>query len=161
MAGQTPINLDFEELRRLLRLLEGRNVNEFEYEDEARRIRIVRGASGRLAALADAAYAQPPAAPSSMAPPAAAAAPLPADDVGVVYVTSPFVGTFYRSPSPDAPTFVEVGSHVREGQTLCIVEAMKLMNEIEADVSGVIIEVLTENGKSVEFGQKLFKIQKA
>jgi acetyl-CoA carboxylase biotin carboxyl carrier protein len=78
-----------------------------------------------------------------------------------VFVTSPFVGTFYRSPSPDAPSFVEPGSAVREGQALCIVEAMKLMNEIEADCAGTIVEILAENGKSVEFGQKLFKVRKA
>ena len=83
-----------------------------------------------------------------------------AHDESVVYVTSPFVGTFYRSPSPDAPPFVEVGSSIREGQALCIVEAMKLMNEIEADCSGTIVEVLVENGKPVEFGQKLFKVKK-
>jgi len=78
----------------------------------------------------------------------------------VVFVTSPFVGTFYRSPSPDAPSFVEVGSSIREGQTLCIIEAMKLMNEIEADAAGTIVEILAENGKPVEFGQKLFKVRR-
>jgi acetyl-CoA carboxylase biotin carboxyl carrier protein len=76
-------------------------------------------------------------------------------------VTCPFVGTFYRAPSPDAPSFVEIGSVVRVGQTLCIVEAMKLMNEIEADVSGTVVEVYAQNGKPVEFGQKLYRIKKA
>ena len=92
--------------------------------------------------------------------PAASLTPVPSPAVseeGVVFVTSPFVGTFYRSPSPDAPSFVDVGSVVREGQTLCIVEAMKLMNEIEADCTCTIVEILTENGKPVEFGQRLFK----
>ncbi|MBK8257533.1 MAG: acetyl-CoA carboxylase biotin carboxyl carrier protein [Polyangiaceae bacterium] len=154
------MNLDFEELGRLLRLLERRHVHEFEYEDEARRVRIVRGAAGRLVAAPDALYSPPPAAAPSVAPPSPSAAP-PKDDGNALYVTSPFVGTFYRSPSPDAPPFVDVGSTVRLGQTLCIVEAMKLMNEIEADCAGVIEEVLTDNGKSVEFGQKLFKIRKA
>ena len=78
-----------------------------------------------------------------------------------MFVTSPFVGTFYRQASPDAPAFVDVGSKIREGQTLCIIEAMKLMNELEADSAGTIIEVLAENGKPVEFGQKLFKIKPA
>jgi acetyl-CoA carboxylase biotin carboxyl carrier protein len=82
----------------------------------------------------------------------------PADAVDV---TSPFVGTFYRAPSPDAPAFVDVGSVVRPGQTLCIVEAMKLMNEIEAECSGTIVEVFAQNGKPIEFGQKLFRIKKA
>jgi acetyl-CoA carboxylase biotin carboxyl carrier protein len=76
-------------------------------------------------------------------------------------VTSPFVGTFYRSPTPDVAPFVEVGARVVVGQTLCIVEAMKLMNEIEADVTGTLLEVLVDNGVSVEFGQKLFKVKKA
>jgi acetyl-CoA carboxylase biotin carboxyl carrier protein len=91
-------------------------------------------------------------------PAPAASAEAPADSVDV---TSPFVGTFYRSPSPDAPSFVEVGSVVRPGQTLCIIEAMKLMNEIEAECSGTIVEIFAQNGKAVEFGQKLYRIKKA
>jgi len=118
---------------------------------------------------------------SDIAPPVAAAAPqvvhvpaaapptarVPLDAPVVVasaeadFITSPFVGTFYRSARPDTPSFVEVGAVVRPGQTLCIVEAMKLMNEIEAEVSGTVIEVFAQNGKSVEFGQKLFRIKKA
>ena len=76
-------------------------------------------------------------------------------------VTSPFVGTFYRAPSPDTPSFVEVGAVVRAGQTLCIIEAMKLMNEIEAELAGTIVEIYAQNGKAVEFGQKLFRMKKA
>ena len=155
------MNLDFQELRRLLSLLERRNVNEFEYEDETRRLRIVRGATGRLGPAMDAGVAPPAAAAPTAAAPGASPAASPKDDTSIVFVTSPFVGTFYRSPSPDAPPFVEIGSAVREGQTLCIVEAMKLMNEIEADCAGAVVEILTDNGKSVEFGQKLFKIRKA
>jgi acetyl-CoA carboxylase biotin carboxyl carrier protein len=99
----------------------------------------------------------------AMAPAAAPAAGTAADTTpaDAIDVTSPFVGTFYRSPSPDAPAFAEVGSVVRPGQTLCIIEAMKLMNEIEAEVSGTVVEVYAQNGKSVEFGQKLFRIKKA
>ncbi len=160
MAGQPTLNLDLGELRRLLRLLEKRGVSEFEYEDEAKRLRLVRGPAGRLVLAQEPMIAAPQAhAPS--APQAASPAASAADESGIVYVTSPFVGTFYRSPSPDAPTFVEIGTSVREGQTLCIVEAMKLMNEIEADCAGSVVEILVENGKSVEFGQKLFKIRKA
>ena len=92
------------------------------------------------------------------AAPLAAAAPEPTD---VVDVTSPFVGTFYRAPTPDTPSFVEVGAVVRPGQTLCIVEAMKLMNEIEAEHSGTVVEIFAQTGKAVEFGQKLFRIKKA
>ena len=103
--------------------------------------------------------AMPMGAPAAGAPAAAAAAvETPSDSVDV---TSPFVGTFYRSPSPDAPAFCEVGSVVRPGQTLCIIEAMKLMNEIEAELSGTVVEIYAQNGKAVEFGQKLFRIKKA
>jgi acetyl-CoA carboxylase biotin carboxyl carrier protein len=154
------MNLDLEELGRLLRLMEKRGVTELEYEDESRRLRLVRGVPGRFVAAPEAAPALP-AQPAAAQSPARAPAPTGSDEAGIVYVTSPFVGTFYRSPSPDAPTFVEIGSSVREGQTLCIVEAMKLMNEIEADCAGTVVEILVENGKSVEFGQKLFKIRKA
>jgi acetyl-CoA carboxylase biotin carboxyl carrier protein len=97
------------------------------------------------------------AARASLAP----AAPVSAEDASVVEVTSPLVGTFYRAPSPTARPFVEVGSAVKKGQVLCIVEAMKLMNEIESDVDGTIAEILIENGKPVEFGERLFKIKKS
>ena len=152
------MNLDLNDLRRLLRILEKRNVSEFELEDDKMRLRLVRG-GGVASAPAHFAVAAAPVAAVAAAPAAAPAAV--ADDARVVFVTSPFVGTFYRSPSPDAPAFVEVGSAVREGQALCIIEAMKLMNEIEADCAGTITEILAENGKSVEFGQKLFKVRKA
>jgi len=82
------------------------------------------------------------------------------DDPSTHYITSPFVGTFYEAPSPNAEAFVKVGSEIKPGKVLCIVEAMKLMNEIEADVAGTILEVLAENGKSVEYGDRLFKVKK-
>lgn len=85
----------------------------------------------------------------------------PAADANVEVVTSPMVGTFYRSPSPEADAYVEVGSRVSDKSTVCIVEAMKLMNEIESEVSGVVIDILAENGQLVEYGQPLFKIQRA
>ena len=100
-----------------------------------------------------------PVANFTQAPLAAPTSAEPASDS--VDVTSPFVGTFYRSPSPEAPSFVEVGSVVRPGQTLCIIEAMKLMNEIESERAGTVVEVYAQNGKAVEFGQKLFRIKKA
>jgi len=157
------MNLDLNQLRVLVRLLAKRNVSEFEFEDEQVRIRLAfpraggppyTGAEPTLVVTQAAAAAQ-----AATAATAAAVAAAVAEE-NVVYVTSPFVGTFYRSPSPDAPQFVEAGSRIREGQALCIVEAMKLMNEIEADCSGTILEILAENGKPVEFGQKLFKVQK-
>jgi acetyl-CoA carboxylase biotin carboxyl carrier protein len=153
------MDLDLKQLRQLLRILSRRNVTEFEFEDDKVRIRLARG--GRRIEVAATAPAPAPA--GSLPPPASVpgGAALEAASDGVVFVTSPFVGTFYRSPSPDAPPFIELGSIVREGQALCIVEAMKLMNEIEADCAGTVTEILTENGKPVEFGQKLFKIQRS
>jgi acetyl-CoA carboxylase biotin carboxyl carrier protein len=154
-------NLDLKELDQLLRLLEKRNVAEFQHEDGKVKMRIVRG--GRLAPISTAVAPVIEITPTATAVAAFAGGPSPlpaADEGNIAYVTSPFVGTFYRSPSPDAPPFVEVGSTIREGQALCIVEAMKLMNEIEADCAGTIVEILAENGKSVEFGQKLYKVRK-
>ena len=143
--------LDRDALAKLMRLMERRGVSELEYEDEAYKLRLVRGVVVTAAPIGLAAPASAP---------AAVASPSADDDRGGDFITSPFVGTFYRAPSPDAPSFVEVGALVKPGQTLCIVEAMKLMNEIEADFGGTITEVLVENGKSVEFGQRLFKIKR-
>ncbi|WP_437944382.1 acetyl-CoA carboxylase biotin carboxyl carrier protein [Sorangium sp. So ce281] len=168
------MNINLKQLRALVRILEKRNVSDFEFEDEHVRIRLTRGGlipQGAAPHLAPAAFqihgapVAPPAAPPAAAPaPAAAAAAAPAEaasDEGISYVTSPFVGTFYRSPSPDAPPFVDVGSAIRVGQALCIIEAMKLMNEIEADSPGTIVEILVDNGKPVEFGQRLFKVRRS
>ena len=104
---------------------------------------------------------QPAAAPAAPAPAAPAAAPRPADDKKTFTVNSPFVGTFYRSASPDSPPFVDVGQVVKKGQVLCIVEAMKLMNEIEAEQPGRLIEVLVQNGSPVEYGEPLFRLEPA
>jgi acetyl-CoA carboxylase biotin carboxyl carrier protein len=150
------LSWDPDKLRSLFDLLIEKDIAEFEHEDEGARVRIVRGKIAVATASVAAAPAPQTVAHAHAAP--AGAAPVDSD---VVEVTSPFVGTFYRSPSPDTPSFVDVGSMVRPGQTLCIIEAMKLMNEIESDVSGTIIEVCAQNGKAVEFGQKLFKIKKA
>src|SRR5262245_3444866 len=149
------MDIDLKQLRSLLQTLAEGNVCEFEFEDEKVRIRLSRGDLARAKAEPSPAARAPEPEAHAPAPPSAAA------EDHTVYVTSPFVGTFYRSPSPDAPQFVELGSTIREGQALCIVEAMKLMNEIEADCSGTIVEILVENGKPVEFGQKLFKVRKS
>src|SRR3984957_9823630 len=153
------MTVDIEKLRALLDVLTEKDIAEFEHEDEGTRIRVVRGARATLVthAAPQAYAAQMSTAPRSDAAPASSAEPA-SDSVDV---TSPFVGTFYRSPSPDAPSFVEVGSVVRVGQTLCIVEAMKLMNEIEAECSGTVTDIFAQSGKAVEFGQKLFRIRKA
>ena len=144
------MNINLEDLKSLIKTLVEGGVTEFEYEDESSRVRLNFNAS--QAALVAAAPAVAPAATPTQAE---------ADDAGAVYVTSPFVGTFYRAPAPGAPSFTEVGQTVSVGQTLCIVEAMKLMNEIECDVSGSVLEILVDNGTSVEFGQKLFKVKPA
>ncbi|WP_437786500.1 acetyl-CoA carboxylase biotin carboxyl carrier protein [Sorangium sp. So ce1097] len=177
MPERPSMNINLKQLRALVRLLEKRNVSDFEFEDEHVRIRLTRGGfvpQGGAQHLAPAAFqihsapVAPPApalapapAPAAAPPAAAAAAPAEASDEGITYVTSPFVGTFYRSPSPDAPPFVDVGSTIRVGQALCIIEAMKLMNEIEADSPGTIVEILVDNGKPVEFGQRLFKVRRS
>ncbi len=144
------MQLTLSELESLLRTLEAGGAGEFEYQDEKFRVRI---------ALARGAVAPPAVAVRPASHAVASAEPI-VDD-GLVAVTSPFVGTFYRAPSPEAANFVEVGSSVKQGQALCIVEAMKLMNEIESDLAGTIVDILVDNGKSVEYGQKLFTIRKS
>jgi acetyl-CoA carboxylase biotin carboxyl carrier protein len=154
------VNIDLKQLEGLLKVLEERDISEFEFEDEKARVHVRRGQP--VVAVAPAAHAPVaahglviPSATSSSSDAAAAAR-----QEGGTFVTCPFVGTFYRSPSPDAPPFVDVGSSIKPGQTLCIVEAMKLMNEIEAEFAGVVLECLVETGSPVEFGQKLFRVKK-
>jgi acetyl-CoA carboxylase biotin carboxyl carrier protein len=151
------MQISLEQLKSLLETLEKGDVSEFEYEDEQLKLRLSLGKKA-----AQVVHAPPPVlapAPTAAAVAAAAKASEEADP-NVVFVTSPFVGTFYRAPGPDSANFCEVGSSVKQGQALCIIEAMKLMNEIESDASGTILDILVENGKSVEFGQKLFKLKK-
>lgn len=113
----------------------------------------------RRAAAAAAAIPAPPPQPVPAAPPPEAPGHAPAEGEGLRYVTSPFVGTFYRAPGPEAASFVEPGQRVRKGQTLCIVEAMKLMNELEAEYECVIVECLAQNGRPVEYGERLFSVR--
>jgi acetyl-CoA carboxylase biotin carboxyl carrier protein len=120
--------------------------------DAEGRIRLSR----RLASAAPVAYAPPPL--STAAVPGMPGSAESTDAGDSVFVSSPFVGTFYRSPSPEAPSFVEVGTSVRKGQVVCIIEAMKLMNEIESESEGKVVEVLAKNGEHVEYGQKLFRL---
>ena len=154
------MEISLKQLRSLLKTLEDGGASEFEYQDEKYRVRLMLGRAAPVAVApvpvaAAAAAAPPPAAAPEEAPEAGEE-----EDASVAYITSPFVGTFYQSPSPDSDPFVEVGAAIKPGQTLCIVEAMKLMNEIEADFPGTILEVLVENGTSVEFGQRLFKVKR-
>jgi acetyl-CoA carboxylase biotin carboxyl carrier protein len=145
------MKVDLEQLRELIRLLDESNLTEIEVEQDDDRIRVRRDPAVVVGSATQSV------APASAAE-ATAAEQAAADDNGL-YVTSPFVGTFYRAPSPDGDPFVEVGDEVVVGQILCIVEAMKLMNEIEAETAGTVVEVLVENGKPVEYGDRLFRIE--
>lgn len=150
------MNIDLSQIQALLRILEKRDVTEFEFEDEHVRLRLVRGAPSVVASTASV----PPTHFVAAAPPQAQPQVVPAGEPVGDYITSPFVGTFYAAPGPGKPTFVSPGDSVKTGQTVCIVEAMKLMNEIEAECDGIIEEVLVQNGRPVEFGMKLFRIRK-
>jgi acetyl-CoA carboxylase biotin carboxyl carrier protein len=151
------MDIPLKKLKQLLSTLEEGGAREFEYEDEKVRMRVT---LGRGNVTSEAVVMQTPTTVPAAAP-AVAAKAAEVGDPNVIVITSPFVGTFYRASSPETPPFVEVGTSVKKGQTLCIIEAMKLMNEIEADVAGTVVEILAENSKSVEFGQKLFKIKKS
>jgi acetyl-CoA carboxylase biotin carboxyl carrier protein len=156
-----------EDVKKLVQLVEKSDVTHIAWQKGAERVVIKRGNSVSGAGASPIAFPHPaPVAapvPVALAPaPAPAAAPAKgeakaADKPGTI-VNSPFVGTFYRAPSPDSPPFVEVGAKVKKGQTLCIVEAMKLMNEIESEVDGTVAEIFVQNATPVEFGEPLFRI---
>jgi acetyl-CoA carboxylase biotin carboxyl carrier protein len=161
--------LDVDALRRIVELLETTEVTKLSWRRGPERLLITRGHGPapivQMAPSPAGGVHLPPLQPMSLAPRVAAEtrgaeAALGAEEKGHL-VTSPFVGTFYRTPAPDQPAFVEVGSVVKKGQTLCIIEAMKLMNEIEADEPGKVTAILVENGQPVEFGQALFRIEPA
>jgi acetyl-CoA carboxylase biotin carboxyl carrier protein len=142
--------MDLKFVERLLQLLADSKADEIEIEEEGKRVKVVR-------------HSAAPARQEVYVPPAPAAAPAVSHQPAAVAhheIRSPIVGTFYRSPSPDAASFVEVGSAVRPGTVLCIVEAMKLMNEIESDIEGKVAKVLVENGQPIEYDQPLFLIEK-
>jgi acetyl-CoA carboxylase biotin carboxyl carrier protein len=148
--------MDLERIDQLLQLLNEQKVAEFNYEDESVSLTVRFGGAVVTQMVAAAPVAAAVAAPAAAAP---AAAPAAADDPSQTDVPSPMVGTFYRAASPDTPPFVKLGDRVSRGQTLCIVEAMKLMNEIESEVEGVVTAILVENAQPVQFGQSLFKIK--
>jgi acetyl-CoA carboxylase biotin carboxyl carrier protein len=156
--------MDLRKLKKLIDLVQESGIAELEITEGEERVRIARGGIVNVTPLAAQAAAAASPAPVASAPAPAAAAPAPgaaeqppAGQEGHV-VKSPMVGTFYRAPSPDAKPFIEVGGTVKEGETICVIEAMKLMNEIEADASGTIKAILVENGQPVEYGQALFII---
>ena len=149
--------MDLRKLKTLIDLVSESNVSELEITEAEGKVRIVKG-GGAVVQQVMAAPMMPAvaAAPVAAAPAAEAAAPAVANGHTV---KSPMVGTFYRSSAPGAKSFVEVGSQVKEGDTLCIIEAMKILNEIEADKTGTVTQILGENGQAVEFGQPLFIIE--
>ena len=155
--------MDLRKLKTLIDLVSESNVSELEITEAEGKVRIVKSAG--VAAVAPMVMSAPVAAPVAAAPvaaaPVAAAAPAEAASAAPAghAVKSPMVGTFYRSASPGAAPFVQIGSVVKEGETLCIVEAMKILNEIESDKSGTVTQILCENGQAVEYGQPLFVIE--
>lgn len=152
MAGK----IDYEEIRRLIALLEEKNLSVFELEVVGLKVKIGRCAPPQPPVN----YFQPSGSSAQAEPEREGDTPLPAVEppTGQHLILSPMVGTFYRAPDPTAHPFTDIGETVKKGQTLCIIEAMKLMNEIEADVDGTVVEVFADNAKPVEFGQKLFAI---
>ena len=154
--------MDIRKIKKLIELVEESGINELEISEGEESVRISRGSAVAAAPIIHAAPVAA-AAPVAHAAPAAAAVAAPAADAAPVIsghvVRSPMVGTFYSSASPDSPAFTEVGQHVNAGDTLCIIEAMKMMNQIEADKSGVIKEILAQNEDAIEFDQPLFIIE--
>ena len=161
--------MDLKELKEILQILEEKEITEFELEEQGIKLRIRKAAanSGAHTVVTMAAPAAPAALPVAPAGTAsgtqarseASPAAAPAAEEGLHIVKSPIVGTFYRSPDPNSPSFVEVGDRVKNGQVLCIIEAMKLMNEIESEVAGEIVKIHAENGKPVQYGDPLFSVR--
>jgi acetyl-CoA carboxylase biotin carboxyl carrier protein len=158
--------LDLKQIKQIIDLMKRSELSEFEFEEEGFKIKIKRGSSGYPVVASSPVSAHPfpqVSAPMESAPPASRpAGPAQAsagDEAGFTYVKSPMVGTFYRSPSPENPPFVDINAKVEEKTVVCIIEAMKIMNEIQAETKGTVVEVMVENGQPVEYGQRLFKIK--
>jgi acetyl-CoA carboxylase biotin carboxyl carrier protein len=150
--------MDLRKLKTLIDLVSESNVSELEITEAEGKVRIVKGPVGGPVAVAAPAMVAAPTATVSAAPMATAAAEVPPPASGHI-VKSPMVGTLYTASSPEAKPFVQVGSVVKEGDTICIIEAMKILNEIEADKSGTVTRVMVDNGQAVEYGQPLFMIE--
>ena len=146
-------SVNLKDLKKIIEMMRKAELTEVDVEQEGIKIKLRKGSAPELAA--------PAAAPALLAPAPAAPVPLaPAAPAGLT-ITAPMVGTFYRSPSPDADVFIQEGSLIEPGKTVCIIEAMKLMNEIKAEVKGKIVKVLVENAQPVEYGQPLFIVEPA
>ncbi|MEB8027836.1 acetyl-CoA carboxylase biotin carboxyl carrier protein [Enterobacter hormaechei] len=154
--------MDIRKIKKLIELVEESGISELEISEGEESVRISRAAPASSFPVMQQAYAAPvqqPALSAAVAPAAAEAAPAAATEISGHIVRSPMVGTFYRTPSPDAKAFIEVGQKVNVGDTLCIVEAMKMMNQIEADKSGTVKAILVESGQPVEFDEPLVVIE--
>ena len=158
-SAHAAAGFDLVELRHLIRLVQKTGIGELELSSGGRSVRISASPSGAGSWVAAPAAAPATPARAAAAPAAAEAKPAADPESHLKAVTSPMVGTFYRSPAPDADPFVEVGDVIEVGQTVCIIEAMKLMNEIEAETKGRVVMLLVENAQPVEFGQKLFLVE--
>ena len=149
---------DLKEIKAIIDLMKKHDLSVFEIEKEGFRLKLEKGPSTKAAAAAPPAAAGTPKA-AAAAPETTPAAPKAIESVPLREIVSPMVGTYYRSASPDVPPFVDVGKTVTEDTVVCIIEAMKVMNEIKAEMGGVIAEVVAENGKPVQFGQVLFRVR--
>ncbi|WP_406624361.1 acetyl-CoA carboxylase biotin carboxyl carrier protein [Acidovorax sp. SDU_ACID1] len=151
--------MDLRKLKTLIDLVSESNVSELEITEAEGKVRIVKGGGAVVQQFVATPVQAPVAAPATAPAAPAAESPAPVAAPTGHVVKSPMVGTFYRASSPGAKPFVEVGSQVKEGETICIIEAMKILNEIEADKSGTVTRILGENGQAVEYGQPLFVIE--
>lgn len=156
--------MELDQIKAIVAMMKENDLSEFSMENDGLKIRIKRGPDGFQQTVAVVPAPAPVAPAAKIAAPApaavAAAAPsTPETPSDIKYITSPMVGTFYRSPSPDAAAYADAGKSVDEETPVCIIEAMKVMNEIKAEIKGTIVECLVENGKPVEFGQKLFAVR--
>jgi acetyl-CoA carboxylase biotin carboxyl carrier protein len=159
--------LDLKQIKQIIDLMKRSELTEFAVEEEGFKLKIRRGLNG-LPIVSTGRSSNPPFVPeSNSVPPMPTPAPLQtvsgsqtaAEEPGITYIKSPMVGTFYRSPSPESKPFLDVGSKVEDNSLVCIIEAMKIMNEIQSETKGTVVEILVENGQPVEYGQRLFKLR--
>lgn len=161
--------MDLKQIKQIIELMKRAELSEFAVEDEGFKLKIRRGGAPSSGATRNSnppfvETSQPAPVPANPAPTGTPATPISPQaeeqaETGVIYIKSPMVGTFYRSPSPESKAFAEIGTPVSETTAVCIIEAMKIMNEIQAEVKGTILEALVEDGDPVEYGQKLFKVK--
>jgi acetyl-CoA carboxylase biotin carboxyl carrier protein len=161
--------LDLKQIKQIIDLMKRSELTEFAVEEEGFKLKIRRGTNG-LPVVSTSKGSNPPFVPAENGSPPSIPSPAPlhsslstppmaVDEPGITYVKSPMVGTFYKSPSPESKPYVDVGTKIEENTLVCIIEAMKIMNEIQAEVKGTVVEILIENGQPVEYGQKLFKLR--